>query len=306
MINPNKVLMLIRREVWESRSLWIAPLVVSGLMLLAVALGGRMDAHPGIHFGHHAESSSESSSIAPFVSLTKGQAAYAVGISGITFTLLFVLAIMVFFYLLDSLLAERKDRSILFWKSLPISDAEVVTSKALTGLVLTPMYVLLLSAVTQVLVGLVVGMRLGSTDIGGVIPAFDFAVWSKVQVAFWTLAPAVILWYLPLAAYLLLVSVWARKNAFLWAVLPPVAVQLVEGLLLQSSHFGKFLLHRFVGVYQLLDLDSMRDTAGASPLGEFVGHVGNVFASYETWLGVLAAAVIMVAVVRIRRYRDDS
>jgi len=305
-INPNKVMMLIRREVWESRSLWVAPLVISGVMLLAVAFGGSMDGHPGIHFGHHADRGPEGSSLTPFVSLTKAQAAYAIGISGITFTQLLVLAIMVFFYLLDSLLAERKDRSILFWKSLPISDAEVVTSKALTGLVLTPMYVLLLSAVTQLLVGIVVWLRLGSSDIAGMVPTVDLAVWARVQVAFWTLAPAVILWYLPLAAYLLLVSVWARKNAFLWAVLPPVAIVLIEGLLLQSSRFGHFLVDRFAGVYRLLDLDSMRDTAGVSPLGSFVGHVGNVFTSYQTWLGVLVAAAMFVAVVRIRRYRDDS
>src|SRR5262245_3908969 len=104
-------MMLIRREVWESRSLWIAPLVISGVMLLAVAFGGSMDGHPGIHFGHHADRGPEGSSLTPFVSLTKAQAAYAIGISGITFTQLLVLAIMVFFYLLDSLLAERKDRS---------------------------------------------------------------------------------------------------------------------------------------------------------------------------------------------------
>ena len=310
MIDPKKVLMLVRREVWENRSLWIVPLVISAVTLLALALGGNMDGGAGIHFGHDADSgpdsSPESSSLSPFVSITKRQAAYAIGISGVTFTQLLVLAIMVFFYLLDSLLAERKDRSILFWKSLPISDAEVVTSKALTGLVLTPIYVLLVSAVTQILAGIVVWLRLSNTGIGDLIPAVDFAVWAKVQVAFWTLAPAVILWYLPLAAYLLLVSVWARKNAFLWAVLPPVAILLIEGRLLRSHHVAEFLAHRFVGVYRLLNLDSMRDSPGGSPLVEFIGHVGNVFVSYETWLGVLVAAVMFVAVVRIRRYRDDS
>src|SRR5215510_265877 len=136
------------------------------------------------------------------ISVDKQQAAYAIGISGITMIQMVSLGIMVFFYLLDSLLAERKDRSILFWKSLPVSDAEVVTSKALTGLVVTPMYVLLLSAVTQIVVGIVAWLRLGHTDIGPMVTAFDFSVWGQVQLAFWTLAPAVILWYLPLAAYL--------------------------------------------------------------------------------------------------------
>src|SRR5215510_8230307 len=119
------------------------------------------------------------------ISVDKQQAAYAIGISGITMIQMVALAIMVFFYLLDSLLAERKDRSILFWKSLPISDAEVVTSKVLTGLVVTPAYVLLLSAVTQLIVGVVAWLRLGHTEIGGVIPFVDFGVWAQVQLAFW-------------------------------------------------------------------------------------------------------------------------
>ena len=58
------------------------------------------------------------------------------------------MVIVVFFYLLDSLLAERKDRSILFWKSLPVSDTEVVLSKLATALVVAPVFVLLVSSVT--------------------------------------------------------------------------------------------------------------------------------------------------------------
>jgi hypothetical protein len=77
-------------------------------------------------------------------------------------------------------------------------------------------------------------------------------------------------------------------------------------MLLQSHRFAEFLGYRFAGVFRLLDLDSARESAGIQPLGEFLRHVGNVFASYETWLGVFVAVVMFAAVVRIRRYRDDS
>ena len=303
MNSSSKLLMLIRREVWENRSLWIAPLVISGVILVAAAFGGiNVEGSPGFPFGRDAEGSS----VAAHIGGSKSQMAYAIGISAITMIQLIALGVLVFFYLLDALLAERKDRSILFWKSLPVSDTEVVASKALTGLVVTPAYVLLLSAVTQLIVGLIVWLRFGSSPLGNIIIPVDFGIWAQVQVGFWALAPAVILWYLPLAAYLLLVSVWARKNAFLWAVLPPVAILLIEGLLLQSHRFASFLGHRFSGVFRLLDLDSAREVAGVSPLAEFLRHVALVFTHYETWLGVLVAAAFLVAVIRIRRYRDDS
>jgi ABC-2 type transport system permease protein len=303
MIHAHKVLMLIRREIWENRSLWIAPLVISGVILIAAAFSGiNVDTSGGFPFGRDPDGSS----VARHIGGSKIQVAYAVGISAIAMTQLVALGVLVFFYLLDALLAERKDRSILFWKSLPVSDTEVVASKALTGLVVTPAYVLLLSAVTQLVVGLVVWLRFGSSPLGSMIIPVDFGVWAQVQVAFWAFAPAVILWYLPLAAYLLLVSVWARRNAFLWAVLPPVAILLIEGLLLQSHRFASFLLYRFSGVFKLLDLDSLREGGGVSPLAEFLRHVAGVFTNYQTWVGVLVAIAFLVAVIRIRRYRDDS
>jgi hypothetical protein len=49
-----------------------------------------------------------------------------------------------------------------------------------------------------------------------------------------------------------------------------------------------------------------RDRDSLPTLGEFLSHVGRVFTHYETWLGVLVAVAFAVAVIRIRRYRDDS
>jgi ABC-2 type transport system permease protein len=130
-------------------------------------------------------------------------------------------------------------------------------------------------------------------------------VWLKVQAGSLALVLAVVVWYLPLAGYLLLVSVWARKNAFLWAVLPPAAVLLIEALILQSHNFADFLGRRFIGAFKVMGFPEGDDSVGPS-LVEFLGHVGRVFTHPETWLGVLAALAFIVAVIRIRRYRDDT
>jgi ABC-2 type transport system permease protein len=213
-----------------------------------------------------------------------------------------VLGFVVFFYLLDSLLGERKDRSILFWKSLPVSDTQVVASKALTALVLAPLIALLVSAATQLLVGVIWAIR-GSGDSG--LLAFDATSWFQLQIGSVLLAAATIVWYLPLAGYFLLISVWARKNAFLWALLPPIGVMIAERIFLGSIHFVRFLGDRFAGAYVVMGRDNSHFEFH-SVLGFFAARVGRVFAAPETWMGIVAAAVMFFAVVRIRRYRDDS
>ena len=103
-------------------------------------------------------------------------------------------------------------------------------------------------------------------------------------------------------------SVWARKNVFLWAVLPPAAVPLLEGVVLQSHHFAEFLGRRFGGVVPAHGPDAFNMRHAAMPaLGDDPApHRAVCFVIAETWLGVLAAAAIVYAVIRIRRYRDDS
>jgi ABC-2 type transport system permease protein len=301
MISANKVLMLVRREVWENRSLWIAPLAIAGVILISAAFSATPfdndERAPWMVPGSGPEE------LAHLNVSDKGNLVYAGVLSMLTVVQLFTLGIVVFFYLLDCLMAERKDRSILFWKSLPISDTEVVTSKALTSLVAAPLYVLAVSAVTQILFGLIIWARFHDSAFGGIIVPWPVGVWSQVQVGFLALVPAAVLWYLPLAGYLMLVSVWARKNAFLWAVLPPAAVLLVEALITHTHHFADFLGRRFVGLFMIMDFEH---GAHEPTLAAALEHVGRVFTHYETWLGVLVAAGFLVAVVRIRRYRDDS
>lgn len=302
MSSATNVMMLIRREIWENRSLWIAPLVMAGVILFSAAFGG---VHVGgghsfsFGFGSHAHDLNQ-------IDLGHEEQVelYAKTIGVFTVILLITLGIVVFFYLLDSLLAERKDRSILFWKSLPISDAQVVSSKAITAMVVAPAYVLLVGALTQLVFGVIWFLRSGSGFPANLLVPFDAMSWLQVQATFLVFVPAVIVWYLPIAGYLLLVSVWVRRNAFLWAVLPISALELVELMLMQTHHVADFIGHRFSGVFQIMGFG--RDGDSIDSLSALVAGVGRVFANYETWLGVLAATGFFFAIVRIRRYRDDS
>lgn len=291
---------LVKRELWEHRWLWLAPLVTAGILIVLIVFGVAMASSK---FGGFQGNWMQQ---AP-----RGAMGMRFGLFGLATQLFSISALVVVFYLLDCLYAERKDRSILFWKSLPVSDTEVVLSKLLTAAVVTPVFVLLVSSALQVLFAGVWSIRFSGSVLGDALMAWDGAVWLKLQASFVLLLASGILWYLPILTYLMVVSVWARRNAFLWAVLPPVSILAIEGLILQSNNFGHFLGRRFIGMFQILQGSSGDkmfgdENEGIVTVGEVLNSVTAVFTHYETWAGVLAAAAMIFAAIRIRRYRDDN
>jgi len=314
-VNPSRnLLWLIRREVWEHRSLWIAPMVMAGVILIVTLFGG-------VHFNDHGSFwvgtsdgngpdlralSPEDRERALEAMTPKNKSimdAVVLGVySGISITMFVVLGIVVFFYLLDTLLAERRDRSILFWKSLPVSDGEVVTSKALTALVVAPVFVTLLSAVLLILFAAVASLRLAQLPVS----PWNAGIWFDLQVIMLGFVPMMVLWYLPIAGYLLVVSVWARKNAFLWAVLPWAALLLIEGMITQTTNVAQFLGNRFAGFARIIGDNTHVDIDSEHGIATVYGLMGRVYGDYHIWLGAIAGLALIYAAVRIRRYRDDS
>lgn len=310
----NNILMLIRREIWEHRSLWIVPLVLAGVILVIAAFGG-VHFGEGHNFNFGSGSHGEFSELPPeererlMAQMSPKEESRFVILGGaysmLTVVQLLALGIVVFFYLLDSLLAERRDRSILFWKSLPVSDGEVVASKALTALVVAPLLVVLVSAVLLPVLSGVVALRLGELPFN----PWSAEAWLKVQAVILGFVPMVVLWYLPLAGYLMVVSVWVRKNAFLWAVLPPVGLLLIEGMITHTSVVARFLGQRFGGFADVMEQGDLRHVEQLRPdtaVLESYKLIGQVFADYQIWVGMAAGLALIYLATRIRRYRDDS
>jgi ABC-2 type transport system permease protein len=320
------MLMLVRREYWENRSLWIAPLIVAGFILVAVIFGS---AHTsgGISItvgeeGAAAEiqglKDKEREVLQALTSMPaeKKRSLYAITLWSFAMIQAMTLGIVVIFYLLDALYTERKDRSILFWKSLPISDTQTVLSKFAVGLIVAPLFVVAVTALVQLAFSGIWSLRFGGSVIGNIVPAWDASVWFHVQAVTLMTFFVAALWYAPIAGYLLLVSAWARRNPFLWAVLPPVVIVMVEELLLNTNYFGRFLFDRAFGFLDKVDLgakfgdaEQAAEIPGAVPTvgGLFEGiDIGAVFTSPQLWLGIVAAAAMLYAAARIRRYRDDT
>jgi ABC-2 type transport system permease protein len=283
---------LVRREFWEHRVLWIAPAVVSALMIVGVLVASAKYRNP------HASLSDEGPG---------GMTMFAVMQGSISMPLAVVMLIVLVFYLLDCLYAERRDRSILFWKSMPVSDGLTVLSKLTVATLIVPLGVFVLGLLLSLVF---TGIWQVNALLGRLpqIPAWDMVGWLRAELALLLCFVVGALWYAPCAAYLLVVSAWARRSPFLWLLLPPVAAQILEQVAFGSHYVGGFISYRLAGIWPILfghmHLGRGRAFALSSALNQL--NLGAALSDIDLWLGLAAAAGLVFAAIRIRRYRDDT
>ncbi len=203
------------------------------------------------------------------------------------------------FYCLGALYGERRDRSILFWKSLPVSDLSAVLSKAFIPLVALPVVIFAVSVTTQLIMLTLSRAVLAAHGLWSWTPSTEVPLGEMAMVLLYGLA-ALALWYAPIYAWLLLISGWARRNPFLWAFLPPLGVCLVEKMAFGTSYFSQLLGYRFSGFMDAfaanarhvrsITLDQL-DPAG------FLALPG-------LWTGLAFAGACLAATVWQRRRRE--
>ena len=229
---------LFQRESWEHPNLiWRIPV---GLIILNVVLAIASVSFGLQYFGTENFKFEFNSQGLSFDQGGPGQAAA-------TFFILsyFLLGQMVAIgYLLSALYEERKDRSILFWKSLPVSDFQVVLSKALMGLVVIPGLYWLAAMLTFLLVTLV--LSLGMTFLLPGTALFDGFLMAGLAVVGESLRVFAlqIIWGAPVFLWVLLVSGLARGQPLIWAMGIPLLVLVVEKSLLSEARvFEWFYAH---------------------------------------------------------------
>ncbi len=265
---------LIRREFWEHRSLWIAPLAVAGFLVL-MALGAAVFAD--VHFNMGARGWGGRNAMGP-----AGMNMMQMGVFGFTMQLFFVSSITCGFYLLDCLYSERKDRSILFWKSLPVSDVQTVMSKFAVATVVVPLGVFVLATVVYPTLYAISAM--GIPNFSAVTGGWNTADWLRAEWAVLSSVVATGLWYAPVAAWSMMASAFSRRSPIMISLLPVVVVGVAEGLVFRSGHTWKFLAYRLTPI---------------PDLAQAITRPG-------LWIGLAVAAGMLYIVVRLRRYRDDT
>ena len=298
----SRFLWLVRREIWEHKAIWVAPVIVIGSLVLLLLTGN-------VHLGPVGEMDSRNvlHEAPPDLQVKLLMMVYA----GLALVVFMVMGIVAFFYSLDALYADRRDRSVLFWKSLPLSDAETVLSKFAVAILVIPLVALTASLVAQLVIAAGGSARLTIEGLSGAVMWQPEALFGGFAVAFlWCMTA--MLWYSPIVGYLMLASAWAPRGPFLWAVLPPVGLWIGERVVVGSEYVGDFITGRLFGLYRLLgardgsDLDD--DAGGIEKIRDvdLVGSLREFYGSPELWLGVLAAALLLAGAMWVRRYRDET
>ena len=275
----------IQRELWENRSIYIAPLIAGGVYLLGYTISllwlPRM--------------MREWAELDPMQQRMKLAEPYAH--AGMLVAL--VAFIVGIFYSLDALHGERRDRSILFWKSLPVSDLMAVLSKAAVPIVILPLLAFAITVLTQWMMLLISSaVLLGSGQNEAIL-------WSRVGI--FHRAPMLLfhflcihgLWQSPIYAWLLLVSGWARRIPILWATLPPLTIGIVEKVAFNTTYFGSLIGNRFTGGSEgaaIMEHGRAMDTMMLIEPLHFLLNPG-------LWVGLAVTAAFLAAAVHLRRYR---
>jgi len=280
----------IRRELWENRSIYIAPLAVAvvvmvGFLISLIYLPKSVRALPVLDPAHQRVDLA-----APY-----SHAAWLIVITGL---------IVGVFYSLDALYGERRDRSILFWKSLPVSDLTTVLSKASIPLLVLPLLVFAIAVTLQLIMLLLSIAVLAVSGVGTAMPWVPPLFQMEVVLLYGLTVLA--LWHAPIYCWLLLVSGWARRAPFLWAVLPPLAVAALEYIAFHTSHLCSLLKHLLFG-FAAAAFDFTSQGKGLVdphfiPLARLTP--GRFLSSPGLWIGLIVAAALLAAAVRLRRYQS--
>jgi ABC-2 type transport system permease protein len=327
----HKFKLLLQREFWEHKGgfLW-SPLIAGGISLLLTAMmivfglvaARRAVANGDIQFDGINVNGLDITQLTSKMSAAD-MAQFAQGIDLTLFLSsawpFIVLAFVVFFYCLGALYDERKDRSVLFWKSLPVSDAQTVLSKVASAVVVAPLLALAASFVTML--GFMVMISIVVVFHGANPVTLLWGPASPLQIMAGSLAwiPVYALWALPTVGWLLLCSAWSRSKPFLWAIMVPLFAgifvswfDLMELFKLDSSWFWSNVVSRLllgtVPGMDLLSRDEFGQTGGHN-LQDILDSVSpaSQLASLATpaiWIGAVAGALMIYGAIQLRRRRE--
>jgi len=315
--------LLLRREFWENRGgfLW-APLITGVIVSVMAILGAitttilfqnaKRSGH--VNLDEFELDVSGHESVFGFA----GDMTLLLGVGIACAVMVFV----VFFYALGSIYDERRDRSILFWKSMPISDTQVVLSKVTWALVLAPTLAVGIGLAIGVVQWLITGAWQAFNGIPGASAMVTDSHPLRVTMQVLSNIPVYAMWALPTIGWLMLCSAWARSKPFLWAVLVPILACVViswmdslpgvsiphdtvwytiafRGLL--SIIPGIWYFHPAVSG-QISKVNSPEDLAQAIDLT----NSWQAFATADLWIGAVIGAAMIYGAIRLRRWRDEG
>ncbi|MFL5238774.1 MAG: ABC transporter permease [Rhizomicrobium sp.] len=279
----------IRRELWENRSIYMAPLIASSVILL----GSFITALRLPELRRNALA----------LEATRQRAAIEGHYDIAALMIMFTAFVVGIFYCLDALHGERRDRSILFWKSLPVSDLTTVLSKLCVPMVILPLVTFATVFITHLLMLLISTVALAPVGLASTtwaaVPVFR--LW---EILLYTIITSTI-WEAPIFGWLLLVSSWARRATFLWAVMPWLAIAALEKVIFDTTHFADMLGSRLWGSTDRAFVVVHYPHGAHVPIVDRLAQLDPLkfLTSPGLWVGLIIAAAFVFGAVRMRRSR---
>lgn len=300
-------LALLKREIWEHRSIYVTPVAIASIVTLGT-LAALM----------FAGGFAKELDIAIFGATNiAGDAERRIALTGFfvgtSWLFLFAAMVLTVFYTLDSLYAERKDKSILFWRSLPITDAEAVLAKLMTAIVVIPLATVAAIIVTHLINLIVTSIWFSAkgADVGhliwGSVPLLDN--WLAALIV----AQASAIWLSPFVGWFLFVSAFTKRSPLLMAFMPLVLIPLLEAIFMRSHVFADAVFGRggMIPLFRGIDIEAFFDEDGPhinEEVASLLAHldVGQFLTSISMWTGVIVCGLFVTAAIYVRRYRDES
>jgi ABC-2 type transport system permease protein len=321
----NRYITLLKREYWEHRGgfLW-APIWTAAALLVMVFVGmGVASWHAARTFDGEVKIGVQLQQLlqkVPPEEMGKIVAGFEASLSSFWAILQVVLFFALFFYLLGALYDDRRDRSILFWKSLPVSDLETVLSKAVVALLGAPLIAWAVTVILHVVFLTLLSVFVLFHGLNAIDLVWGPAEPLSLAIRLLAIIPVNALWALPAVGWLLLVSAFARSKPFLWAVALPVAIGAAISVfdLLQALRIPDFWYWQHIVARILLSLVPAGWLAsdffarggglasGDGSASELVtwSMLGNALGSTELWVGVVAGVAMIAAAVYFRGNRE--
>lgn len=282
----NQFFWSVRREVWENRSIYIAPLGVAAVFLLGFLI-------TVARLPREVRAAQSLDSI-------RYRAAIAMPYDFAGGMMMLVAILVSVFYCIDALHGERRDRSILFWKSMPVSDWTTLLAKASIPVIVIPAFACAVAIALQWIMLLVSSLVLlaNGLSVGRFWTELSFVPMSLLLI--YHILTAHALWPAPVYGWLLLVSGWARRAVLLWAALPVVAIGIVEVLVFRTWHFARLVGMRLIGATPATIMAD-HQMFPTNPMTHIMP--GQFLISPGLWIGLLVMAAFLAAAVRVRRVR---
>ena len=302
----NKFNWLLRREVWESRAIWMAPMICASIMILGTLVGAIKTGSVQIDGDFLAQINSE-------LTPEKARGLTIVGLIMMGVPFLITGLFTQFFYVLDSLYAERRDRSILFWRSLPVSDTATVLSKVAVAAIVIPLAAALAMLFTEVVLFVIFSIRTPAA-----LPILG-SLWSPSVWAGWTVSALFLvvasgLWFLPAIGWYMLVSAWAPRSPFVFALGVPGGVMFAERLVFGTTNVWHAVASLYSGFPARvlshgdgsvpIQLEDKHFDVPASALD--IVHPLQFLATPELWAYIALGAALIAGAIWLRRYRDTA